>query len=122
MNAPYRVVLSDSTTTTLKALTQKPGLSANILSRFAMLVSFEIHDDVATDIGKPGLVINRTTLFGDLETFIMSAYAISGGKSGEQGCSKELSAHIARGAAYLNIRTESLTDFLDVILSMSKIV
>jgi DNA sulfur modification protein DndE len=115
MNAPYRVVLSEATTTSLKSLTQKTGLSANILSRFAMLISFEMPDAVVPDAGKPGLTINRATLFGDLEAFLMSAYAIAGGRPTDPSVGKDLAAHISRGVAFLNLRSSNLTDFLNVI-------
>ena len=80
-----------------------------------MLVSFEMQDPVIADTGKPGLTINRTTLFGDLEAFLMSAYAIAGGRAADANAGRDLSAHIARGVAFLNLRTSNLTDFLDIL-------
>ena len=76
MKAPYRVLLSEQTTANLRSLTQKTGLSANILSRFAMLISFEDSTAPAADAGKGLLTINRTTLFGELEPFLMAAYSL----------------------------------------------
>jgi len=119
MNAPYRVTLSETTTSTLRSLTQKTGLSANILSRFAMLLSFEMPDPVVPENGKAGLTINRTTLFGELEPFIMAAYGMSGGKLGGPGAAKELAGHIARGAAFLNVRIQRLSDLLGIACDLS---
>ena len=115
MTAPYRVVLSEMTTSVLRSLTSKTGLSANILSRFAMLISFEDRDPPANDAGKPGLTINRTTLFGELEPFLMSAFALTNKKSAAANTGKELGNHIARGATYMNVRVHSLTDLLAVV-------
>lgn len=115
MNAPYRVILSETTTSTLKSLTQKTGLSANILARFAMLISFEMKDKIVPEGGKAGLTINRATLFGDLEAFLMTAFALIGGKTADGSAGKEMAGHIARGAAYLNLRCSTFTDFLSVV-------
>jgi len=115
MSAPYRVSLSEMTTSVLRSLTSKTGLSANILARFAMLISFEDPDPPAIDAGKSGLIINRTTLFGELEPFLMNAYSIASKAAGGPTASKDLANHIARGAAYLNVRVQSLTDLLAVV-------
>jgi DNA sulfur modification protein DndE len=118
MKAPYRVVLSEQTTANLRSLTQKTGLSANILSRFAMLISFEDLTPPAVDAGKGLLTINRTTLFGELEPFLMATYSLiirnEGGNAG-----RSIADHIARGAAYLNVRVESIPDFLAVVNDLS---
>ena len=119
MTAPYRVVLSEMTTSVLRSLTSKTGLSANILSRFAMLISFEDRDLPANDAGKPGLTINRTTLFGELEPFLMSAYALTNKTSTGQNSGKELANHIARGATFLNVRVQSMTDLMAVVHDIS---
>ena len=115
MNAPYRVVLSEMTTSILRSLTSRTGLSANVLSRFAMLISFEEPDVPATDGGKPGLTINRATLFGELEPFLMSAYALTSKAVAGSNAGKDLTNHIARGAAYLNVRVHSLADLMAVV-------
>jgi DNA sulfur modification protein DndE len=112
--APYRVALSQRTTSVLRSLTSKTGLSANVLARFAMLISFEDENPPAIDGGTPSLVINRATLFGELEPFLMSAYALAATTGGSR-IGKELASHIARGAAYLNVRVESLTDLLALV-------
>lgn len=119
MNAPYRLVLSESTTSLLRSLTSKTGLSANILSRFAMLLSFEETDAPAIDSGKPSLVINRATLFGELEPFLMSAYALRTKKDVMQNVGKDLASHVARGVGRLNVRVQSLTDLLSVVHDLS---
>jgi DNA sulfur modification protein DndE len=116
MTAPYRVVLSEMTTSVLRSLTSKTGLSANILARFAMLISFEDRDPPANDAGKPGLTINRTTLFGELEPFLMSAYALTTKTINSQNSAKELANHIARGATFLNVRVQSLTDLVALVI------
>jgi DNA sulfur modification protein DndE len=115
MSAPYRVVLSEMTTSVLRSLTSKTGLSANLLARFAMLISFEDSDLPAVDAGKPGLTINRTTLFGELEPFLMSAYVLASKAAHGPGAGKDLASHIARGAGFLNVRVQSLTDLLAVV-------
>jgi DNA sulfur modification protein DndE len=119
MNAPYRVVLSEMTTSILRSLTAKTGLHANLLSRFAMLISFEDSDPPAVDVGKPGLTINRTTLFGELEPFLMSAYGLVSKSAGGPAAGKELANHIARGAGFLNVRVNSITDLLAVVHDLS---
>jgi DNA sulfur modification protein DndE len=103
------------TTSVLRSLTTKTGLSANILSRFAMLISFEDRDPPADDAGKPGLTINRTTLFGELEPFLMSAFALTRKETTSANSGKELANHISRGATYLNVRVQSLVDLLAVV-------
>jgi DNA sulfur modification protein DndE len=119
MIAPYRVVLSEMTTSVLRSLTTKTGLSANVLSRFAMLISFEDRDPPANDAGKPGLTINRTTLFGELEPFLMSAYGLTNKAVAATNAGRDLANHIARGATYLNVRVHSLTDLIAVAHDLS---
>jgi DNA sulfur modification protein DndE len=120
MTAPFRVVLSEGTTSVLRSLTSKTGLSANLLSRFAMLISFEDSDPPALDGGKPALTINRNTLFGEMEPFLMSAYSLSRTTpSLQQQVGKDLANHIARGAAFLNVRVQSLPDLLSVVHDLS---
>jgi hypothetical protein len=80
-----------------------------------MLISFEEVDAPAVDAGKPGLTINRATLFGELEPFLMSAYALASQRSGGPGVGKDLANHIARGAAFLNVRVQSLTDLVALV-------
>jgi DNA sulfur modification protein DndE len=109
------VTLSATTTSILRSLTSKTGLSANILARFAMLISFEDRDAPAMDGGKPSLTINRTTLFGELEPFLMSAYALTSKTAGGANAGRDLANHIARGAAFLNVRVNSLTDLLTLV-------
>lgn len=118
MKAPQRVVLSEGTTSVLRSLTQKTGLSANILARCAMLISFEDPTSPANYGGKGDLTINRTTLFGELEPFLMSAYSLVA-KDAASAAGKEIANHIARGAGYLNVRVESIPDFLAVINDLS---
>lgn len=117
MKAPYRVALSHNATTLLRSLTKKTGLSANILARCAMLISFEDPTQPAEDAGKMDLVINRTTLFGELEPFLISAYSLAA--KTPSSSAKEIANHIARGAAYLNVRIESVTDFLGIVNDLS---
>jgi DNA sulfur modification protein DndE len=102
----------------MRSLSQKTGLSANVLSRFAMLLSFEDVAPPAVDAGKPGLTINRATLFGELEPFLMSAYTLRGQSPSKQNVSKDLANHIARGAGFLNVRVQSLPDLLAVVCDL----
>ena len=118
MKAPQRVQLSEKTTANLRSLTQKTGLSANILSRFAMLLSFENPVPPAADLGHPGLTINRTTLFGELEPLLMAAYVLAP-QLNSASSAKDIASHIARGSAYLNVRVNSVPDFLAVISDLS---
>lgn len=118
MKAPQRVQLSEKTTANLRSLTLKTGLSANILSRFAMLLSFENPIPPAADAGRPALTINRTTLFGELEPFLMAAYALLP-QLDSAGAAKNIANHIARGSSYLNIRVNSVADFVAVINDLS---
>lgn len=119
MTAPYRVVLSEKTTSLLRSLTSKTGLSANILSRFAMLLSFEDLAEPAEVQGKAGLTINRATLFGELEPFLMSAFALRCKKSGSSEHAQDLCSHIARGVSFLNVRVQSMTDLIGVVHDLS---
>lgn len=119
MNAPYRVILSEKTTSLLRSLTSKTGLSANILSRFAMLLSFEDLAEPAIDSGKAGLTINRATLFGELEPFLMSAFALRSSMTGNTVNPRDLGNHIARGVNYLNVRIHSMTDLLGFVNDLS---
>src|SRR5947209_7470593 len=99
MKPIQRVTLSANATSNLRQVASRTRLTPNIVARFAMLVSFENPDAPADDHGKPDLVINHSSLFGDLEPFLMTAFnARSKGTSDTQR-SKLLSAHIARGAA-----------------------
>ena len=114
MNAPYRVILSEKTTSLLRS-TSKTGLSANILSRFAMLLSFEDLAEPAVDTGKPGLTINRATLFGELEPFLISAFALRSARTSGAINARDLANHIARGVTFLNVRVYSMTDLVGVV-------
>jgi hypothetical protein len=80
-----------------------------------MLISFEDRDVPANDMGKPGLTINRTTLFGELEPFLMSAYALTSKANVGSNPGRDFANHIARGATFLNVRVQSLTDLLAVV-------
>ena len=84
-----------------------------------MLISFEDRDAPANDAGKPGLTINRTTLFGELEPFLMSAYALTNKASSANNPGKDLANHIARGATFLNVRVQSMTDLMAVVHDIS---
>ena len=120
MTAPARVILSETVTSLLRSLTAKTGLSANILARFAMLMSFEEPDTPATDNGKAGLTINRMTLFGELEPFLMSAFVLSPHYRGNStNVSKDFANHIARGVARLNVRIQSLSDLAVLVCDIS---
>ena len=119
MNAPYRVILSEKTTSLLRSLTSKTGLSANILSRFAMLLSFEDLAEPAVDTGKPGITINRATLFGELEPFLISAFALRSARTSGAINARDLANHIARGVNFLNVRVYSMTDLVGVVNDLS---
>ena len=74
-----------------------PGLSPNIVARFAMLVSFEQDFEPAEDSGPPDLTINQSSLFGDIEPFLMSAFAFRAGTLDRAAATKALTgAHRAR--------------------------
>lgn len=120
MNAPYRVALSENTTSTLRGLTQRTGLSANIISRFAMLISFEDPAPPGVDGGRTGLTINRATLFGELEPFLMSAYSLTRKNPTTSNVGKELANHISRGVGFLNVRVQSLSDLLALVDDISR--
>lgn len=119
MNAPHRVVLSEMTTSLLRSLTAKTGLSANLLARFAMLISFEDSDPPANDLGKAGLTINRTSLFGEMEPFLISAFALVSQSSTAPASGRELASHIARGASHMNVRVSNITDLLVLVNDIS---
>ena len=115
MNAPYRVTVSANTTSLLRSLTTKTGLSPNILARFAMLISFEDAAPLAVDAAKPDLTINRASLFGEMEPFLMSAYALASKPPDGPGVAKDLANHIARGTAFLNVRVQNLADLVALV-------
>lgn len=109
MNLPHRVTLSATTTNTLRQLAAKTGLSPNVLARFALLVSLNQAHSPVEDTGTPDLTINRSTLFGDIEVLLASALVAS--SEGSTSVSpKAISAHIARGAAHLQLRIASIAD------------
>ena len=110
MITPQRVSLSHATSISLKQLASRTGLSPNIVARFAMLLSFEQEFDPAEDTGQPDLTINQSSLFGELEPFLMSAFAFRCGKLDRQSAARVLAAHVARGVNFLSVRVESLAD------------
>jgi DNA sulfur modification protein DndE len=111
MKPIHRITLSQLATNNLKHLAGKTGLSPNVVARFAMLVSFEQPDPPANDLGQPDLTINQTTLFGDLEPFLMTAFlSAATADQSEAGSAKLLAAHVARGAAFLNLRVSNIGD------------
>jgi DNA sulfur modification protein DndE len=110
VTTPTRVTLSRGTTAALKQLSARTGVSPNIIARFAMLVSFEQDSEPADDFGPPDLTINQSSLFGDLEPFLMSAFTLRVGKLGRAARAKALVAHIARGTSFLNVRVDSVID------------
>ena len=110
MTTPPRVTLSKATTLALKQIASRTGLSPNIVARFAMLISFDQDFEPAEDTGQPDLTINRSSLFGDIEPFLMSAFAFRVEGSQKSNAAKALAAHIGRGAAFLNVRVDSVAD------------
>ena len=110
MITPPRVALSKSTTGALKQIAARTGLSPNLVARFAMLISFEQDFEPVEDHGPSDLTINASSLFGEIEPFLMSAFAFRAGKLEKATSAKVLSAHIARGAAFLNVRVDSIVD------------
>lgn len=84
-----------------------------------MLLSFENLAEPANEGGKPGLTINRATLFGELETFLMSAFALRVSKSSGKNSSRSLANHIARGVGFLNVRVHSVTDLIGLVNDLS---
>ncbi len=116
MTAPQRVTLSTSTTSRLRQLAAKTGLSPNIVARFAMLMSVEQPNAPAADSGDGDLTINRTTLFGEIEPFLLSALAMSEGEIAEGNAPKVVAAHISRGANYLQQRVTSIVDLAELLI------
>jgi DNA sulfur modification protein DndE len=112
VTAPPRVTLSKATTTCLKQLSVKTGLSPNVVARFAMLASFEQDCDPADDAGAPDLTINQSSLFGDLEAFLMSSFSLRTGSVERGLVSRILVSHIARGASFLNVRVDTVADLV----------
>lgn len=112
MKSISRVALSQSATSNLKQLSAKTQLTPNIVARFAMLISFEQESAPAEDTGKPDLIINQSSLFGDIEPFLLTAFSGRARGIPENHRAKALAAHIARGAAYLNLRVSSIVDLV----------
>jgi DNA sulfur modification protein DndE len=110
MKTIQRVTLSETTTSNLRQVAARTRLTPNVVARFAMLVSFEHPDAPADDFGKPELVINNSSLFGDIEPFLMTAFTARCKGISDAQRSKLLAAHIARGAAFLNVRVDSIVD------------
>jgi hypothetical protein len=77
-----------------------------------MLISFEQDSEPAEDGGPPDLTINQSSLFGDLEPFLMSAFRLRTGQLDRTVVAKTLVAHVARGAAFLNVRVDSIADLV----------
>jgi len=108
--APPRVALSETTTSALRQVAAKTGLTPNVVARFAMLVSFEQRHAPAPDMGAADLTINRATLFGEIESFLLAAFLAVHPNADESTTSKLIASHIARGARFLNLRVNSLFD------------
>lgn len=106
MNAPLRVALSESTTASLRHLSAKTGLSPNIVSRFAMCASLEMPDHPVEDSGASALTINQSSLFGELEPFLMAILVNSTPR--EISLSKRVAGHIARGVKLFHGNIDSL--------------
>lgn len=112
MKSISRVTLSQMTTANLKQLSAKTRLTPNIVARFAMLVSLEQDSAPVDDNGKADLVINQSSLFGDIEPFLLTAFHAKSKGVPDTQRAKLLAAHISRGAAYLNLRVASITDLV----------
>lgn len=109
MTIPARVSLSPGTTSVLRQISARTGLSPNVIARFAMLISFEQRHIPGEDAGPPDLTINRITLFGELEPFLITAF-LATHATGTLMSGKLLASHIARGAAQLQLRVSSIAD------------
>jgi DNA sulfur modification protein DndE len=117
MTAPSRVTLSESTTNTLRQLASRTGLTPNLLARIALILSFEQRSAPAQDLGPSALTINRTSLFGDIEPFLVNAFrAVSKDVSDPSAAARLWSAHIARGSKYLQRRVNSIVDLAEVLI------
>ncbi|HEX5275180.1 MAG TPA: DndE family protein [Candidatus Rubrimentiphilum sp.] len=117
MKSVARVTLSHTATANLKQIAQKTRLTPNVIARFAMLASFE-HDSIpAPDLGKPELVINQSSLFGELEPFLLTAFSAKTKGVVDSDRSKLLAAHIARGAAHLTLRVNSVIDLVKLCIT-----
>lgn len=117
MIAPARVTLSSSTTMVLRQLASKTGLSPNVLARFAMLFSFEQPNVPGKDVGQADLTINKSTLFGELEPFLLAAYVARSPAANDADIARDLAAHIARGANHLQRRVKSIFDLAELVLT-----
>lgn len=116
MIAPARVTLSSVTTTALRQLSTRTGLSPNVLARFAMLLSFEQPNDPAKDSGQGELTINKSSLFGEIEPFLLAAFVARNPNTVDADVSREIAAHIARGAIFLQRRVKSVFDLAEIVL------
>jgi DNA sulfur modification protein DndE len=114
--APQRVTLSSTTTKAIRQLALKTGLTPNIVARFAILVSLEEPDCPAADSGEVELTINRASLFGELEPFLLTALLASESGSSEKQLSKTTAAHIARGARLLLSQANSIVDLVELAI------
>jgi DNA sulfur modification protein DndE len=110
MNIPQRVVLSTGATENLRRLAAKVQLLPNVTARFALIASLNQSHTPALDNGPAGLTINRVTLFGDLETFLMTALFAKHKVASDMSIARLISAHINRGVNHLQLRVDSLFD------------
>src|SRR5450755_3553032 len=101
----------------LRQLSSKTGLSPNVLARFAMLFSFEQSNVPAKDLGPGELTINKSTLFGELEPFLLAAYVACHPAAADADVARDLAAHIARGANHLQRRVKSIFDLAELVLT-----
>lgn len=115
MMIPQRVTLSKATTSKLRQVAAKTGLSPNIVARFAMLISAEEKHEPAQDVGPPDLTINRSSLFGELEPFLVSALFGAQTRLSDAGVARSVAAHIGRGASHLSVRVKSIFDLARIV-------
>jgi len=81
-----------------------------------MLISFEQRHMPARDNGPAELTINRATLFGEIEPFLVNAFRATSKDATDGGATWLWAAHISRGANYMQRRVNSIADLGDLLV------
>ena len=119
-----KVVISAVSTKKLRTLHGRTGITPNILARIALTISLESPQQLNSD-DQPidGMEFNGYTLFGDLETVLISLIRESNALHDrvDGALSDDIRAHINRGVEKLYPRIRTLSDIVRLTESMISI-
>ena len=114
-----RIRISSDTTSKLKYLKMKTGLTPNYLARIGFCLSLAEYGLPDTTIyDEDGQEFNRHTLTGDYDLLFMAALRermIKDGLDTESELLSQFKGHINRGVSLLNTRVKSIPDFYELL-------